>query len=63
MAPTRLGGAPHPPLSAGGIAPSFRRTVEFKRDIRPLLQRAGRKFNQVCGGMFMAMGVALPMTR
>ena len=31
--------------------------------IRPLLQRAGRKFNQVCGGMFMAMGVALPMTR
>ena len=32
--------------------------------IRPLLQRVGRKFNQVCGGMFMAMGVALlPMTR
>ena len=31
--------------------------------IRPLLQRAGRKFNQIRGGMFMAMGVALPMTR
>lgn len=31
--------------------------------IRPFLQRAGRKFNQTCGGMFMAMGLALPMTR
>ncbi len=31
--------------------------------IRPLLQRAGRRFNRLCGGMFVAMGVALPMTR
>ncbi|MEJ8848338.1 LysE family translocator [Variovorax rhizosphaerae] len=31
--------------------------------IRPLLERAGRNFNRVCGGMFAAMGVALPMTR
>jgi threonine/homoserine/homoserine lactone efflux protein len=31
--------------------------------IRPLLQRAGKSFNRVCGGMFVAMGAALPMTR
>jgi len=31
--------------------------------IRPLLQRAGKAFNRVCGGLFVAMGVALPMTR
>jgi len=31
--------------------------------IRPLLQRAGKGFNRVCGGLFVAMGVALPMTR
>ena len=31
--------------------------------IRPWLERAGRNFNRVCGGMFAAMGVALPMTR
>lgn len=31
--------------------------------IRPLLERAGRRFNRVCGGMFVAIGVALPMTR
>ncbi|MDM0116565.1 LysE family translocator [Variovorax sp. J22R133] len=31
--------------------------------IRPFLQRAGRNFNRACGGMFVAMGVALPMTR
>jgi homoserine/homoserine lactone efflux protein len=31
--------------------------------IRPLLQRAGRGFNRTCGGMFVAMGLALPMTR
>ena len=31
--------------------------------IRPALQRAGRKFNRLCGGMFVAMGAALPMTR
>jgi len=30
--------------------------------IRPWLQRAGRNFNRACGGMFAAMGVALPMT-
>ena len=31
--------------------------------VRPWLQRAGRRFNRACGGMFMAMGLALPMTR
>ncbi len=31
--------------------------------IRPWLERAGKNFNRVCGGMFAAMGVALPMTR
>jgi threonine/homoserine/homoserine lactone efflux protein len=30
--------------------------------IRPWLQRAGKNFNRVCGGMFAAMGAALPMT-
>ena len=27
----------------------------------PCLQRVGRRFNQVCGGVFMAIGVALPL--
>jgi threonine/homoserine/homoserine lactone efflux protein len=31
--------------------------------VRPWLERAGRNFNRVCGGMFAAMGVALPLTR
>lgn len=31
--------------------------------VRPWLERAGRKFNRVCGGLFVAMGVALPLTR
>jgi homoserine/homoserine lactone efflux protein len=31
--------------------------------IRPLLERAGKSFNRVCGGMFVALGVALPATR
>jgi len=31
--------------------------------IRPALERAGKGFNRVCGGLFVAMGVALPMTR
>lgn len=31
--------------------------------IRPLLLRAGKAFNRACGGLFVAMGVALPMTR
>lgn len=31
--------------------------------VRPLLARAGRRFNRVCGGMFAMMGAALPMTR
>ena len=30
--------------------------------IRPWLERAGKNFNRVCGGMFAAMGAALPMT-
>lgn len=31
--------------------------------VRPRLERVGAKFNRACGGMFAAMGVALPMTR
>jgi len=31
--------------------------------IRPWLERTGRNFNRACGGMFAAMGVALPLTR
>jgi homoserine/homoserine lactone efflux protein len=31
--------------------------------IRPMLERVGKTFNRVCGGMFVALGVALPMTR
>src|SRR5437879_8337839 len=29
--------------------------------INPWLRRAGRRFNQACGGVFMAIGVALPL--
>ena len=31
--------------------------------VRPWLERTGRTFNRVCGGLFAAMGVALPLTR
>jgi RhtB (resistance to homoserine/threonine) family protein len=31
--------------------------------VRHALQRVGRTFNRVCGGLFVAMGLALPMTR
>jgi homoserine/homoserine lactone efflux protein len=31
--------------------------------IRGWLRRVGRSFNRVCGGMFVAMGVALPLSR
>jgi homoserine/homoserine lactone efflux protein len=29
--------------------------------LRPWLERVGRRFNQACGGAFMAIGVALPL--
>lgn len=29
--------------------------------ISPLLQRIGRRFNRICGGIFMAIGVAMPL--
>jgi len=29
--------------------------------ISPWLQRVGRRFNQACGGVFMAIGIALPL--
>ena len=29
--------------------------------IAPLLRRIGRRFNQACGGIFMAIGVAMPL--
>ncbi len=31
--------------------------------VRPWLERSGRGFNRVCGSLFAAMGVALPLTR
>jgi threonine/homoserine/homoserine lactone efflux protein len=31
--------------------------------VRAGLERAGRAFNRGCGGLFVAMGLALPMTR
>jgi homoserine/homoserine lactone efflux protein len=31
--------------------------------IRPWLERAGRRFNRACGGLFIALGSALPLTR
>ena len=31
--------------------------------IRPVLERAGKGFNRVCASLFVAMGLALPMTR
>lgn len=31
--------------------------------IRPALERFGRRFNRVCGALFAAMGLALPLTR
>ena len=33
----------------------------FAQRLSPWLQRVGRRFNQVCGGVFMAIGVALPL--
>jgi homoserine/homoserine lactone efflux protein len=33
----------------------------FAQRISPWLQRVGRRFNQACGGVFMAIGVALPL--
>ena len=29
--------------------------------IRPWLARVGRRFNQACGGTFIAIGAALPL--
>ena len=31
--------------------------------VRPWLERAGRRFNRTCGGLFVAIGVAMPMSR
>jgi threonine/homoserine/homoserine lactone efflux protein len=33
----------------------------FAQRISPWLTRVGRRFNQACGGVFMAIGVALPL--
>ena len=29
--------------------------------IRPWLARAGRRFNQACGGIFAGIGIAMPL--
>lgn len=31
--------------------------------VRPFLARQGRRFNRACGGLFVAMGMALPLSR
>jgi threonine/homoserine/homoserine lactone efflux protein len=31
--------------------------------VRPFLARQGRRFNRVCGSLFVAMGAALPLAR
>ena len=31
--------------------------------VRPMLRRAGRRFNRACGGLFMLLGAALPISR
>ncbi len=31
--------------------------------VRAWLERLGRTFNRICGGLFVAMGIALPMTK
>jgi homoserine/homoserine lactone efflux protein len=31
--------------------------------IRPWLERAGKRFNRTCGGLFIVLGSALPLTR
>ncbi len=33
----------------------------FAQRLSPWLKRVGRRFNQACGGIFMAIGVALPL--
>lgn len=33
----------------------------FAQRLRPWLQRVGRRFNQACGGLFVAIGVVLPL--
>lgn len=35
--------------------------ASLSQRIRPWLQRVGRRFNQVCGGIFMAIGAALSL--
>ncbi len=30
--------------------------------VHPWLERSGRRFNKRCGGLFAAMGIALPTT-
>jgi len=33
----------------------------FAQRLSPWLKRVGRRFNQACGGLFIAIGVALPL--
>jgi homoserine/homoserine lactone efflux protein len=35
--------------------------ARLAQHISPWLKRVGRRFNQVCGGLFVAIGVALPL--
>ena len=35
--------------------------VSMAHRISPWLRQVGRRFNQACGGVFMAIGVALPL--
>ena len=37
--------------------------VRLAHQIRPWLERSGKRFNQSCGGVFVLVGAVLPMTR
>ena len=37
--------------------------VRIAHNIRPLIERSGKRFNRLCGSMFVLIGTALPLAR